>query len=594
MATQKPRSNRGHSKQLVRRLLPYLRPYWKEALVAPFLMLVEVAMDLAQPRLMQHIVDVGLAQMNMDIVLRTGALMVSLAFVGMLGGIGNCVLGVRAGQFYGADLREALYRKIQSLSFGNLDSLGTGELVTRLTNDVTQIQEVVLLSLRILVRAPLMLVGSLVMMIITSPRLALLLLALAPIVGVGLVLVIRYAHRLFSEVQKAIDRVNTVVQENLVGVRVIKAFVRQDHERKRFAGANDNLAGASVRAERGVALFGPFLMMALNLGIVGVIWFGGVQVTRGEAQVGQIMASVNYITTTLMSLMMVGMLLTRVARAQASAERIIEVFDSEPIVLDAPQAVAELPSLGRVELQDVTFAYGADGQAPVLDDVDLVIEPGQTLAILGATGSGKSTLAHLIPRFYDVTSGRLLVDNMDVREVQQQALRREVAIVMQEPFLFSGTIAENLRYGRPEATDAEVILAAKLAQAHGFIMSFPDGYDTVLGQRGVNVSGGQKQRLAIARALVMHPKILILDDSTSSVDVETEALIQQALEEHLEGCTRIVVAQRISTVLTADSIVVLEAARVAAQGAHQELMETSPIYREIYESQLGNGVAAHG
>ena len=579
---------------MIRRLLPYLRPYWKEALIAPFLMMIEVAMDLAQPRLMQHIVDVGIAQLDMTIVLRTGLTMVGLAAIGLLGGVGNCVLGVRAGQGYGADLRDALYRKIQSLSFGNLDTLGTGELVTRLTNDVTQVQEVVLITLRILVRAPLLLVGSLSMMIITSPRLALLLLGLVPIVVIGLIIIIKYAHSLFSAVQEAIDGVNTVVQENLASVRVIKAFVRQDHERERFAGANENLAARSIRAERTVAAFGPFLMMSLNLGIVGVIWFGGVQVTQGQAQVGQIMASVNYLITTLMSLMMVGMLLTRVSRAQASAERLIEILDSEPVVTDAAEAVAEMPCLGCVDLENVVFAYGSDGEEPVLDGINLSIQPGQTVAILGATGSGKSTLAHLIPRFYDVKAGRLMVDHMDVREIQQRALRQQVAIVMQDPFLFSGTIAENLRYGRPEATDDEVVQAAKLAQAHDFIMSFPEGYDTMLGQRGVNVSGGQKQRMAIARALVMRPTILILDDSTSSVDVETEALIQNALNEHLTDCTCVMVAQRISTVLQADSIIVLDGARIAAQGTHRELLASSPIYQEIYESQLGDGVVIDG
>ena len=579
---------------MIRRLLPYLRPYWKEALIAPFLMMIEVAMDLAQPRLMQHIVDVGIAQLDMTIVLRTGLTMVGLAAIGLLGGVGNCILGVRAGQGYGADLRDALYRKIQSLSFGNLDTLGTGELVTRLTNDVTQVQEVVLITLRILVRAPLLLVGSLSMMIITSPRLALLLLGLVPIVVIGLIIIIKYAHSLFSAVQEAIDGVNTVVQENLASVRVIKAFVRQDHERERFAGANENLAARSIRAERTVAAFGPFLMMSLNLGIVGVIWFGGVQVTQGQAQVGQIMASVNYLITTLMSLMMVGMLLTRVSRAQASAERLIEILDSEPVVTDAAEAVAEMPCLGCVDLENVVFAYGSDGEEPVLDGINLSIQPGQTVAILGATGSGKSTLAHLIPRFYDVKAGRLMVDHMDVREIQQRALRQQVAIVMQDPFLFSGTIAENLRYGRPEATDDEVVQAAKLAQAHDFIMSFPEGYDTMLGQRGVNVSGGQKQRMAIARALVMRPTILILDDSTSSVDVETEALIQNALNEHLTDCTCVMVAQRISTVLQADSIIVLDGARIAAQGTHRELLASSPIYQEIYESQLGDGVVIDG
>ncbi len=579
---------------LIRRLLPYLRPYWKLAVLAPCLMLLEVAMDLAQPRLMQQIVDVGIAQLDMGVVIHTGLLMIGLAMVGALGGVGNCILGVRAAQNYGADLREDLYRKIQSLSFGNLDQLGTGELVTRLTNDVTQIQEVVMIGLRILVRAPLMMLGSLVMMIVTSPRLALLLLGLAPIVLVGLMIVVKYAHGLFSAVQASIDHVNTVVQENLASVRVIKAFVRQDHERARFARANEELTARSIRAERMVALFNPFLMMALNLGVVGVIWFGGRDVTQGNAHVGQIMASINYLTTTLMSLMQVGMLLTRVSRAQASAERVAQVLDSEPLVVDAPNAVGELPGQGSVAMERVTFSYNSDGEEPVLQDVDLQIRPGQTVAILGATGAGKSTLVHLIPRFYDVTAGRVMVDNLDVREIEQRALRRQVAIVLQEPFLFSGTIADNLRYGRPEASDDEVILAAQLAQAHDFIMSFPDGYNTMLGQRGVNLSGGQKQRLAIARALVLQPAVLILDDSTSSVDVETEALIQKALDENLQDCTRVMVAQRISTVLNADTIVVLEGARIVAQGTHQELMTSSPVYQEIYESQLGNGVIVNG
>lgn len=575
------------------RLMPYLRPYRTLSIVAPFLMMLEVAMDLLQPRLMQSIIDVGLVNLDMAYIVRTGLTMVGLAAVGMLGGASNGVLSVLVGQGYGYDLREALYRKIQSLSFANLDDLGTGELVTRLTNDVTQVQEILMMVLRMLVRTPLLMIGALVMMVITSPRLSVILLVLAPVVLIALTQIQKRAHRLFTAVQDAIDNVNTVTQENLASVRVVKAFVRQRRETDRFGVAIDNLMNRFIKAERTVSLFGPLLMTAMNLGIVSVIWFGGRQVVEGTAHIGQVMASVNYLMITLSSLMMVGMMLTRLSRALASADRLVEILNSVPVVVDSPNAVKQLPGLGGLTLQDVTFGYGHNGDEPVLVDIDLTVEPGQTAAILGATGSGKSTLAHLIPRFYDTKAGTVMIDGIDVREIEQQALRREVAIVMQDPFLFTGTIRENLRYGRPEATDEEVEAAARIAQAHDFVMSFPDGYDTLLGQRGVNVSGGQKQRLAIARALVMNPSVLILDDSTSSVDVATEARIREAIDTQMEGVTRIVVAQRISTVLNADKIIVLEGAKIAAEGTHEELMQSSPIYREIYDSQLGNGAISH-
>ena len=511
----------------------------------------------------------------------------------MIGGASNGILATLVGQGYGYDLREALYRKIQSLSFANLDELGTGELVTRLTNDVTQIQEILMMVLRMLVRTPLLMIGSLVMLVVTSPRLSIILVVLAPLVAIGLLQIHRRAHVLFSAVQDAIDGVNTVTQENLASVRVVKAFVRQRHETSRFQRAIDNLMDRFIRAERTVMLFGPMLMTAMNIGIVSVVWFGGRMVIDGTAEVGQVMASINYLTITLSSLMMVGMMLTRLSRSMASADRLAEIMNSIPAIVDSPTALGELPGEGRIELRDVSFAYGQNSNEPVLVDVDVTVEPGQTAAILGSTGAGKSTLVHLIPRFYDCREGTVMVDEGDVREVKQQALRREVGIVLQDPFLFTGTIRENLRYGRPEATDEEIEQAARMAQAHDFIMSFPEGYDTMLGQRGVNVSGGQKQRLAIARALVMNPSVLILDDSTSAVDVVTEARIREAIETQMEGITRIIVAQRISSVLTADKIIVLENARVAAEGTHDQLMASSPIYREIYDSQLGNGVVTN-
>lgn len=575
------------------KLLKYLKPYWHWAILAPLLMVLEVAMDLMQPRMIQRIIDEGIAAANMNVVINTGLWMVGLAFVGAVGGIGCTVFTELASQGFSADVRSALFRKVQSFSFANLDELETGALITRLTNDVTQVQEVVSMALRIMIRAPMMLVGSLVLAIITSPRLAILIAVLGPIVLAIVMWVINRAYPLFGEVQRRLDDLNTVLQENLAGVRVVKAFVRGAHEIGRFVGVNQRLMDQTVRAVRIVAVNGPAMMFMLNLGVVGALWFGGAAVKAGTMYVGQLVAFVNYLTRILMSLNMVSMIVMRFARAQASADRIEEVMAAEPTVKDAPSAQPTQLLRGRVAFEDVTFSYDDHSSAPVLKNVSFVAEPGQTVAILGATGSGKSSLIHLIPRFYDVTAGRVTVDGVDVRDVQQATLRRHIGVALQEPVLFSGTIRDNIRYGRPEATDEEVIAVAKAAQAHDFIMSFPDGYDTVVGQRGVNLSGGQKQRIAIARALLMQPAVLILDDSTSSVDVETETKIQEALEKVKENCTCFVVAQRISTVLTADKILVLDNGQIAAEGTHRELLRSSPIYREIYESQLGNGVIAN-
>ena len=576
------------------RLATYLKPYRKWALLAPVLMLLEVAMDLTQPRLIQRIVDEGIAQGDMDLVLRTGLLMLGLAAIGALGGMSNGLAAEMAVQGAGADLREALFRKVQSLSFGNLDHLGTGPLVTRLTNDVTQLQEAAMMMLRMAARAPFLMVGSLIMAILTSPQLAFLPLALIALEVVVVLLVVRRATPLFSQVQARLDALNEVMQENLAGVRLVRAFVRALHEEERFGDANERLVGQSITAMRTAASMFPMMMITVNLGVVSVLWFGGVEVSRGTMQIGQIIAFVNYLLTTLFSLMMVSQLVIQFARAGASAERIDEVLDSEPLVQDRPDAQRSLVPRGRVAFEDVTFRYDGNGSEPVLRGISFTAEPGETVAVLGTTGAGKSSLVHLIPRFYDVTAGRVTLDGVDVREVSQEALRRHIGVALQEAVLFSGTIRDNIRYGRPEATDEEVIAAAKAAQAHEFIMSFPDGYDTILGQRGVNLSGGQKQRLAIARALLVKRAVLILDDSTSAVDVETEAKIQDALEEQMKHCTSFVIVQRVSTVLKADKILILDEGRIAAEGTHETLLATSPIYREICESQLGNGVNGHG
>lgn len=571
------------------KLATFLRPYWKEIIIGPLLMVVEVAMDLAQPRMMQRIIDVGIAQLDLSITINTGLIMIGLALIGAFGGSGNTIFAVKVSQSFGADLRSKLFRKIQSLSFGNLDKLETGQLITRLTNDITQVQEVVLTALRILVRAPLILIGSLIMAVITNTRLASILLVIGPLSLVFVIYVLKRAYPMFLKVQGKLDRLNTVTQENLAGVRVVKSFVRADYEKQRFGKANDDLVDKTIKAMRLVALVMPLMMLAVNIGVVCVIWFGGIQVASGNMKVGQILAFVNYLTHALFSLIMVSMLLIQISRAEASAARILEVlnseseikYDNEPINLSNPQ--------GRVVFENVSFRYEGDSQRSVLKDINFTAEPGQTVAILGATGSGKSSLVYLIPRFYDVNDGLVTIDGVDIKKLSKDTLCKNIGFVLQETVLFSGTIRDNIRYGRPDATDDEVIQASKSAQAHDFIIGFPEGYDTQLGQRGVNLSGGQKQRIAIARALITKPAILILDDSTSSVDVETEAKIQDSLLTLMGKCTSFIIAQRISTVLNADKIIVLEDGSIAAEGTHKELVKSSPIYKEIYDSQLGNG-----
>ncbi|MCC6455750.1 MAG: ABC transporter ATP-binding protein [Caldilineaceae bacterium] len=568
------------------RLRNFIRPYWRWALLAPLLMALEVSMDLLLPRLIQVIVDEGISQGDMRLVLTTGVWMVAVAVIGLLGGIGCGIYAIRTGQAFGADLRQALFAKVQTLSFANLDKLETGGLITRLTNDVTQVTELVMMMLRIMVRAPLLMVGGLVMAILTSPRLAWLFIVLIPIVLITLWWVMNRAYPLFSGVQKRLDTLNAVLQENLAGVRVVKAFVRSNHEIARFGRANTDLMEQNISAVRTVAVTMPLMMLTVNVGIVGALWFGGALVDTGTMHVGQIIAFINYLMMSLTSLLTVGMLVMRISRAEASAVRIEEVLHSEAAVQDRAQKVADFVPQGRVAFEQVDFAYNDESHDLVLDNVSFVAEPGQTVALLGATGSGKSSLISLIPRFYDVTGGRVTIDGVDVRDLDQVALRRHIGVALQESVLFSGSIRDNIRYGRPDADDEVVIAAAKMAQAHDFISGFAEGYDSMVGQRGVNLSGGQKQRIAIARALLPDPAILILDDSTSAVDVETEARIQEALARARQGRTSFVVAQRISTVLTADKILVLDEGRVVAEGTHAQLMRSSPLYREIYASQL--------
>ena len=570
----------------MRRLFSYLKPYRTAAIAAPLLMLLEVAADLIQPKMMARIVDIGIANRDLAYVYRTGAGMIGIALIGLIGGTGATIFSCTVAANYGKDLRGGLFEKVQSFSFAELDRFKTASLITRLTNDVTQIQHIVMLSLRMLVRAPLLAVGGVMMALSINAGLASVLLISLPLLGVALTLIMSKSFPMFTVVQKRIDKLNGVMRENLTGARVVRAFVRSGYEKDRFGKANEGLSKASLRAVRTVNLTAPAMMAALNISLVAVLWFGGIKVDFGTMSVGEVMAFVNYITQILMALQMVAFLTVNISRAKASSERLAEVLDAESSIT-GPLAPEGAPGEGKVEFQNVSFCYeGASGD-PVLKNVDVTAFPGRTLAILGATGSGKSTLVNLIPRFFDPTEGTVLVDGTDVRDMDLAGLRASVGMVLQDPVLFTGTIRDNIMWGKADATDEEVTEAAKAAQAHDFITSLPEGYDTVVGQKGANLSGGQKQRLAIARALVRKPRVLVLDDSTSAIDMGTEERLQAALKEYMRGRTTIVIAQRISSVMDADEIIVLEDGEVVARGTHHQLVEGSEIYRDIVRSQLG-------
>jgi ATP-binding cassette subfamily B protein len=569
----------------------FVRPYWKRAALALFLLSSLVVMDLSIPRLIERIIDQGINRGDMTVVATTAGLMIFLSLLSAVIAIGNNYFSVQVGEGVARDLREALFLKIQSFSYGNLDRQHTGPLMTRLTSDVAALKTLTQISLRIGTRGPLLMTGSVLLMFLTNSRLALTLFPLLAVTAAVIVLFIVNLEPLFLGVQQRLDRLNNVLQENIAGVRLVRAFVRADFEERRFADANQELTARSIRVMEFMSVMSPALTVCVNIGMVIVIWAGGLQAIRGELTLGQIVAFTNYLLTTMTPLIMMTNLSNTWAAGIASAERVDEVLLTVPEIRDDPDAAA-LPSgaRGRVVFENVSFCYNPESCELVLREINLTAEPGERLAILGATGAGKSTLVNLIPRFYDTTSGRVLFDGVDVRRLRQSSLLAAIGIVPQESILFSGTVRENIAYGRPEATDEEVAAAAKAAQADGFIMGLAGGYGGRVEERGANFSGGQKQRLAIARAILMQPEVLILDDSTSAVDVETETLVQDALETLMRGRTSFVVAQRISTVLRADKIIVLEGGRIAAQGTHRELLQSSPIYREIFDSQLGAGL----
>ncbi len=575
----------------IRKLFHFLRPYRKLALFALATLVAMVVFDLAIPRLVERVIDQGVRQKDLAVVLGTSGLMLACSVLSMVAAVLNSNSSIRVGESVGRDLRGAIFAKIQGFSYGNLDRFSTGKLMVRLTSDASAVQRVFQISLRIGTRAPLSMVGSVALMFVTSPTLAW---SMVPLLLLTAAIIAFFSVRmepLFRRVQQKLDRLNTVLQENIAGARLVKAFVRAGREGERFEAANEDLTEGTVRVMEFMSSMTPALTVFINVGMVLVVWLGGVQAVRGRLSLGQIVAFTNYLLATMNPLIMMTQLANTWANGLASAKRINEVLDSESEVAEAPVPEA-LSGNGAsaVSFRGVSFHYNGDSDLPVLERIDLDAEPGQTIAILGATGSGKTSLVNLIPRFYDAAAGTVSVDGLDVRAIGGGSLLERIGVVPQETVLFSGTVRDNIRYGFPGASDEDATAAAIVAQAHDFILRLPQGYDTRVEERGVNLSGGQKQRIAIARAIVGQPGILILDDSTSAVDVETETLIQAALGGYLKGCTCFVVAQRISTVLNADKIVVIDEGRVVARGRHAELLRSSPVYREIYDSQLGGGL----
>jgi ATP-binding cassette subfamily B multidrug efflux pump len=578
-------------KRILKILWDTIQPYKKLTILTLVLIVAQIGADLAIPRLIQQIIDQGVRQGSLNVVLQTSGLMLGLSAVSCALAVASSLTSIRVSEGVGRDLRKQFFMKIQGFSYGNLDNYSTGQLMVRISSDVSAMQRLVHMAVRMGAKGPLMMVGSVVMMFITAPQLAI---WVVPVMLLAMAVVVYFSLRMepaFRAVQEKLDRMNTVLQENIAGVELIKSFDRAEFEEGRFGKSNQAFTTSSVRVMQFMAAMDPFLTFAVNLAIVLIIWVGGQQSIAGNLSTGKLVAFVNYMLATQVPLIFMINLANNWANGMASGKRVCDVLDEEPEIVQAVPALSFTGShLGECSMDSVSFAYHDNQATKVLEDIHLETAPGQVVAILGATGAGKSTLINLIPRFYDPSSGKVAINGIDLRQADLASLQARIGVVGQESILFSGSIRDNLRYGRPNATDAEVEQAARAAQIHEFIQSLPLGYETYIEERGVNLSGGQKQRMAIARALVVKPDYLILDDSTSAVDVETEASIQDAIRQMMGGKTIFMVAQRISTVLNADKILVLDQGRIAAEGNHKTLMATSRIYREIFESQLGNGV----
>ena len=571
----------------MKRYWKYIKPYLPAFIIGPLMMIVEVIGEVVLPKLMANIINVGVTNGSAGYITGTGALMILVALLMMAGGVGGAYFGAKAAVSFAADLRKDAFDKVQTFSFANLDQFSTGSLVTRLTNDITQVQNLINMALRMMLRAPGMLIGALIMAFVMNAELAVIVLIVIPILVGAIAVLIKIAFPKFKIMQKKLDALNSNIQEMLTNVRVIKSFVRGDYEEKKFAASNEDLKQTSLGAFKTIIIVMPLMMLMMNGTTLAVVWFGGRQIIVGNMQVGDLTAFTTYIVQILMSLMMLAMVILQSSRALASLSRIREILDTEVDLNDEHcKEPDKIVSSGRVEFRDVSFRYYKENKEAVLSHISFAVKSGQTLGIIGSTGSGKTTLVQMIPRLYDVDEGEVLVDGVNVKDYTLENLREGVGMVLQKNVLFSGSILENLMWGDENAPIEEVRKAAQAAQADGFVSSFTGGYEMDLGQGGVNVSGGQKQRLCIARALLKKPKILILDDSTSAVDTATEAKIRESFAGELKNTTKIIIAQRISSVQEADEIMVLDDGKIVGFGKHEDLLASCEAYQEIYYSQM--------
>lgn len=570
---------------MLKKLTPFIQKYKRDTILAPLTVIVEVLLEITIPVLMSRIVDVGIPNKDIAYVVKVGTLMVVIAIFSLICGALSGAFAARASAGFSSELRKALFFKIQDYSFANIDKFSTASLITRLTSDVTNTQNAFMMIIRMLVRAPVMLVSATLMALSINSSLVSVFLVAIPILAVALTVIATSTYPRFMAMLKKYDGMNSSVQENLRAIRVVKSFVRATYEKSRFKIAVDELVEASLRAERIVIWNMPIMQLTMYGCIISILWFGGNMIIGGTLLTGELISFISYVTQILMSLMMISMVFINIVMSRASVARIIEVIDEDIDITDGHVEGDIQPQDGSISFQDVCFRYGTASEEDIISHINLDIKSGETIGIIGGTGSAKSTLVQLIPRLYDVTNGKILVGGHDVRNYKLETLRGAVGMVLQKNVLFSGTIRDNLKWGNPDATDAQVEEAAQAAQADSFIKSFPDGYDTWLGQSGVNVSGGQKQRLCIARALLKHPKIIILDDSTSALDTATDSKIRQAFNVELKDTTTIIIAQRVTSVCDADRIIVLDDGHINGIGTHEELLANNDIYREVYNSQ---------
>lgn len=567
------------------KLFRYLKPFRMPIVFVLLLVFFQSLSDLYLPNLMSKIVDTGIVQGDVPYIWRVGLIMLVVALIGTACMIGASYLSAKVATGYGKQLRTRVFNHVQHFSLQEFDEVGTASLITRTTNDITQVQQVLVMILRMMVMAPIMCIGGIIMALQKDAELTLILLVIIPLLALAVFLVARKGIPLFKAMQKKLDKLNLVLRENLIGIRVIRSFNRVEDEKERFQAANKDLTDTAVRVNRIMASLMPIMMFAMNFATISIVFFGAKQINAGELQVGDMMAFIQYAMQIMFSLIMVSMMFVMIPRASASAARINEVLDMSPVIVDQAEVKATKGLRGLVEFDRVTFSYPG-AEEPALSDITFTARPGETTAIIGGTGAGKSTLLNLIPRFYDISKGSIKVDGIDIRDMAQDQLREKIGLVPQKAVLFTGTIRDNIRYGKEDATEEEIVHAASIAQATDFITSMKDGFDSPIAQGGTNVSGGQKQRLSIARALIRRPEIYIFDDSFSALDFKTDANLRKALKSETTEATVIIVAQRVSTVMDADQIIVMDEGRIAAVGTHQQLLESSEVYREIVSSQL--------